>query len=437
MSLNVGARIMRVQPTLLHRSLHHRTSHVPALSIGLLQSQSPINSASRGGSRGLIYRNSTLQAQLRASWSSSAAQRKPADPPSNPSTPDSHISSTPPPPPAPLPEPLSDPLNPPASTRPPPLDLPVRDPSTKLFTHLFRLGKAYTTFYKTGLKAILTNRKLLRDLPDTPPPGLPSTGPDARGTASKATIAATAAAPPTSAAPSALSPPLDKSANPTRSSLLLRARVAHDTKRLPLFVLILIICGEFTPLIVLLFPRLTPYTCRIPTQATVIRRGIEARRAASRRALSHVLTNTTHNNSNNSNGNGTPELGPALEQVADGHICRSLGLGSALWDKMGFDVPFARSRAADAVARIVQDDALLRNAGGVSGLVDDEVVLACEERGIDTLDKDVAVLRDQLEAWIAKSAPSPTTTGDVEAMLKEATAKVRALLLGLDEPSRR
>ncbi|KAI0814090.1 hypothetical protein GGR55DRAFT_495591 [Xylaria sp. FL0064] len=436
MTLNVGARIMRVQPTLLHRSLHHRTSHVPALSIGLLQSQSPINSTSGGVSRGLIHGNSALQAQLRASSTSSAAQRKPADPPSNPSTPDSHFPGPPPHPPAPLPEPLSDPLNPPASTRPPSLDLPVRDPSTKLFTHLFRLGKAYTTFYKTGLKAILTNRKLLRDLPDTPPPGLPSAGPDARRTASKATIAATAATPPTSAAPSALSPSLNKSANPTRSSLLLRARVAHDTKRLPLFVLILIICGEFTPLIVLLFPRLTPYTCRIPTQAAVIRRGIEARRAASRRALSHVLTDATYNSTSNSNkSNGTPELGPALEQVADGHICRSLGLGSAIWDKMGFDVPFARSRAADAVARIVQDDALLRNAGGVSGLVDDEVVLACEERGIDTLDKDVAVLRDQLKAWIAKSAPSPT--GNVAAMWKEATAKVRWLLLGLDGQSRR
>ncbi|KAI0424349.1 hypothetical protein F5Y09DRAFT_143264 [Xylaria sp. FL1042] len=429
MSLNVGARTMRVQPTLLSRSLHHRTSPVSAFSLRLSQSQSQINSNPRLNPRASIYSINALQAQFRASSSSSAAQRKPADVPSNPSTLDSHPSDPPPSP--PLPEPLSDPLNPPASTRPPPLDLPVRDPSTKLFTHLFRLGKAYMTFYKTGLKSILTNRKLLRNLPDTPPPYLPSASASAsaRGTASKATIAATAA-PPSST--SAFAPSPNKSANPTRSTLLLRARVAHDTRRLPLFVLILLVCGEFTPLIVLLFPRVTPYTCRIPTQAAVIRRTIEARRGASRRALSHVHTNTTYNNNNNTNTNSptSSELGPALQKVADGHICRSLGLGSALWDKMGFDVPFARSRAADVVARIVQDDALLRNGGGVAKLVDDEVVLACEERGIDTLGKDVAVLRDQLEAWVAKSAPVPT--GDVDAMVKEATDKVRGLLLGLE-----
>lgn len=145
----------------------------------------------------------------------------------------------------------------------------------------------------------------------------------------------------------------------------------------------------------------------------MIRRTVEARRAASFRALAHTSED-------------------ALAQVADGHICRSLGLGSALWDKMGVDVPFAKARAAEVVRRIVQDDTLLRSGGGVGALVDDEVVLACEERGIDTLGKDVAELRERLEAWLAKSAPEDT--GDAEGMMKEATGKVRGLLLGLDRP---
>ncbi|KAI0404723.1 hypothetical protein F4802DRAFT_218058 [Xylaria palmicola] len=311
----------------------------------------------------------------------------------------------------PAPGPLSDPLNPPASTRPPPLDLPERDPSANLFTHLFRLGKAYTTFYKAGLKAVFTNRRLLRDLPDTPPPGLPLPPASARGRATAATVAATA---PASLAPTRA---LDKTANPTRAALLLRARVRHDTARLPLFALVVLVCGEFTPFIVLLFPRLTPYTCRIPAQAAVIRRGIEARRAASLRALAYV-----------------PDSGDAaaLRRVADGHICRSLGLGSPLWDRVGFDVPFARSRAADVVRRIVQDDTLLRSGGGVGALVDEEVVLACEERGIDTLGKDIASLRRRLGEWIAKSVPAQK--GDEEAVVKEAAERVRGLLLGLDRP---
>ncbi|KAK5625214.1 hypothetical protein RRF57_000930 [Xylaria bambusicola] len=407
MSLNAGARRMRLQPTLVHQSLRRRTLSVSALSRQLLPLRA--NTNPQTAPRGFLNTKNAPQFRLRVASTSSESQLKTSDPPKDPSTSDPSSSKLPPSPELPeLPETISDPLNPPASTRPPPLHLPVRDPSIKVFTYLFRLGKAYTTFYKAGLKAVFTNRRLLRDLPDTPPPNLPSPASSTRGTTSQTTIAATA--PLTSS--SALSPSLDKSANPTRSSLLLRARVRHDTVRLPLFAVIVLICGEFTPLVVLLFPHLTPYTCRIPTQANVIRRNVESRRAASFRALRYTSEDT-------------------IAKVADGHICRSLYLGSTLWDKMGFDVPFAKARAAEVVQRIVQDDALLRSGGGVSALVDDEVVLACEERGIETLDKDVAELRERLAAWVAKSAPGET--GDAEARVKEATEKVRGLLLGLEK----
>ncbi|KAI1290574.1 hypothetical protein F5Y03DRAFT_56179 [Xylaria venustula] len=388
MSLNAGARLMRVP----HKSMNCQVFTIPIVSLRLCQSQNQIPSPMR------IHRTNNVlsQAKFRASSSSSSAtQQKPS---ADSATPEN---TTHPSDPSPnLPEPLSDPLNPPASTRPPPLELPTRDPSANLFSHLFKLGKAYTTFYKTGLKAVFTNRRLARDLPFTPPPHLPPPSPQP-------------------SASTALSPPANKSANLTRSALLLRARVRHDIRRLPLFGLVVLVCGEFTPLIVLLFPRLTPYTCRIPAQTSVIRRGVEARRAASFRALAHSSSSSSS------------------AAVADGHICRSLGLGSKMWDKMGFDVPFARPRAAGAVARIVQDDALLRSYGGgaggaVAALVDDEVVLACEKRGINTLGKDVAVLRKELEDWVAKSAPG--STGDVDALLKEATDKVRELLLRLDGP---
>ncbi|KAI1757633.1 hypothetical protein F4782DRAFT_479277 [Xylaria castorea] len=394
MSLNARARLVLVQSTHVRHAICQGTSSVSHIPPRLPLSLSQVHRYSRIAPPRSPHPRNVSQSQFRSA--STASQ---------PKTSDTSLEKPPPT----LPETISDPLNPPASTRPPPLDLPVRDPSANLFTHLFRLGKAYTTFYKTGLKAVFTNRRLLRDLPDTPPPGLPSPATSVRGGASAATIAGAAPAP-----DSALSRSLDKSANPTRASLLLRARVRHDLARLPLFALIVLVCGEFTPLIVLLFPRVTPYTCRIPTQAAVIRRSIEARRAASIRALSYVDTTEA----------------AAVDKVADGHICRSLGLGSPLWDRTGFDVPWAGSRAADVVRRIVQDDTMLRNGGGVRALVDDEVVLACEERGIDTLGKDIASLRSQLQAWVAKSAPSQT--GDVETALREATDKARRLLLGLD-----
>ncbi|KAI1821635.1 hypothetical protein F4861DRAFT_518186 [Xylaria intraflava] len=307
MSLNAGARLVRVQPIRLHNRI------LPALFFSPDANQP--------------YRNRTAS-------TSTASQPKNLHP--NPQTTTAH----------------PDTLNPPASTRPPALDLPVRDANTGRLIHLFRLGRAYTTFYKTGLSAVLTNRRLLAASTTTSPH--------------------------------------------SRATLHLQARVRHDSARLPLFGLLALICGEFTPLIVLVFPQLTPYTCRIPAQTAVIRRGSEARRHASFRALAYRAGS------------------------ADGHICRSLGLGSTLWDKAGYDVPFARGRADAAVRFLVRDDALLRSGGGVPLLVDEEVVIACEARGIDTLGKDTAWLRGRLQAWVA---------GTVAGSDAEAVEKTRALLL--------
>ncbi|KAI1455102.1 hypothetical protein F4805DRAFT_289461 [Annulohypoxylon moriforme] len=277
------------------------------------------------------------------------------------------------------PLPPSSTLNPPASTRPPPLELPTRDPSTSTFTYWFQYGKAYTTFYKTGLRAIFTNRTLLVRSPSTPP----------------------------------------SSPHPTRSDILLRSRVHHDLYRVPTFGLLLIICGELTPLIVIAFPKLTPYTCRIPKQVDALRRRSEARRGKSFRALRRTATQTQiHSQS------------ASLRSLGNGHICRSLGLTNPLWDRIGLDSPFSSSLATRAVARIAEDDGLLRDGGGVEALVDEEVVLACEDRGVYVQGKSVAELRAELGEWLRKT--TPRKGGSHEEVTKEVEDKVRGLLLGLD-----
>ncbi|KAI1771008.1 hypothetical protein F4818DRAFT_430876 [Hypoxylon cercidicola] len=285
------------------------------------------------------------------------------------------------------PLPASATLNPPASTRPPPLELPVRGPESSYLGHVFRLGKAYTAFYKAGLYAIFTNRRLL-------------------------SRASTAAAPPSipSSAPAATFP--------SRADVLLRERVRHDLSRLPVFGLLVLVCGELTPLVVLVFPRLTPYTCRIPRQADALRRSSEARRAASFRALRA----------------GHPDE-HALDQLAAGHACRSLGLTSVLWDKIGLDSPFAAPLARRAVARIVADDAMIRDGGGVGELVDEEVVLACEDRGMDVRGESVERLRSRLQEWLHKTASTSKGEGGAAVKMsaeKEANEKVMAMLLGLE-----
>ncbi|KAI1112394.1 hypothetical protein F5Y14DRAFT_422040 [Nemania sp. NC0429] len=359
MTLNVGTHLVRAQPTL--RLCHGARSQASFSAISL---RLPLTS-----SRIQPYLSPRITSQYRrASTSSSSTSSTTATTLTDPS-----------------PSPFSDPLNPPASTRPPPLDLPVRDKSKSLFPHLLQLGKAYLTFYKTGLKAILANRRLLHSLPSSSPSAATSKNGSRDGSGSGS-----------------------ESPLPTRAELLLRARVRHDVARLPLFGLMLLVCGEFTPLVVLLFPHLTPYTCRIPSQIAVLQKAAEARRAASLRAF--------------------PPSSPSTAGLEDGHICRRLGIGHAAWDKLGLSVPFARARVADAVARIALDDVLLRSGGGVRLLVDDEVVLACEDRGIDTLGKDVASLRRRLETWVAESAPSKVKAGeDVDA---DAHERVRRLVLG-------
>ncbi|KAI0096590.1 hypothetical protein GGR51DRAFT_543158 [Nemania sp. FL0031] len=393
MTLTAGAHLVRVQPALtVYHGLHRGTPSASALPLQFSLNSRRKHTNSHIASIRSIYPQHASQPHHRYASTSS----KP------PQTSTSTTSPTPkkPPPSAPPPSPLSDPLNPPSTTRPPPLDLPVRDAATtSLFKHLLRLGKTYTTFYKTGLLAVFANRRLLRSTTPTP--------------------------------------------TPTRSYLLLRSRVQHDISRLPIFGLIMLICGEFTPLIVILFPRLTPYTCRIPKQTAVIQQSTESRRAASFRALSYVLpaqlpsqsSSKSPSPSGSSGSESAAAADPdaaaaAVRKYAPGHICRSLALGSPLWDKLGFDVPFARARADAAISRIVDDDALLRKGGGVRDLVDEEVVLACEDRGIDTRDKKVEVLRRELWEWLVKSTPIRGKGGEREV----AAHNVRLLLLRAEWP---
>ncbi|KAI2603304.1 uncharacterized protein GGS25DRAFT_510867 [Hypoxylon fragiforme] len=256
-------------------------------------------------------------------------------------------------------------LNPPATTRPPPLDLPVREPSVSLIKHLFRLGKAYTTFYKSGIVAIYTNYRLLT---------------------------ATRHKDPTPA--SAIH--IEAVGYPTRADALLYHRVIHDIKRLPIFGILLIICGELTPLIVLLFPRLTPYTCRIPKQIESMRASADARRAASLAQLRSKLDSLK---------DGTAAAKEIEESLSNAHICRSLGLTSPAWDKLHLRSPFTGTKARKMVQYLVGDDTALRINGGVDPLVDEEVVLACEERGISVLHQPIDQLRTQLENWLRQTAP--------------------------------
>lgn len=145
---------------------------------------------------------------------------------------------------------VSPAINPPATTHPPPLQLPEKLPALPVYKYYFRLGKAYAAFYKTGLKAVWTNYRLASALPK----GLYWCD---RVTIHKA----------------------------VRQGLLSRAdfqlirRAKSDFNKLPPFALLWIVCGEFTPLVVTFFPGAVPKTVWIPRQVQRAREKAEKRRA--------------------------------------------------------------------------------------------------------------------------------------------------------------
>lgn len=265
--------------------------------------------------------------------------------------------------------------NPPASTRPPPLSLPARDPAASTFSHLFATGKAYLTFYKTGFKQIYVNTRLVWSLGSAS--GIP---PDAPGSP-------TAGQP----QPPTASPPTLRPAATTRSTELLKRRWRHDMRRVPLFALMFVVCGEFTPLVVLALPGVVPLTCRIPRQIEKLRRTTEARRRASAERIQ-----------GKAGDHGDKHHLSRAEVTA--HIARSLNLISPLWDRLPLPdsaVALLASRRVRAhVAYLIRDGHLLSQAGGVPALEDEEVALACEDRGLPVLDKSAAALREELGRWV-------------------------------------
>ncbi|ELR08318.1 hypothetical protein GMDG_03113 [Pseudogymnoascus destructans 20631-21] len=245
---------------------------------------------------------------------------------------------------------------------PPPLVIPPKNPDQSFFRNLFNQGKGYLTFYKTGAQFIFTNLSLShapQELVDKKYDG------------------------------AVYEAVRDRNFSRAHYQLLLRSW--HDIKRLPVFALIFIVCGEFTPLIVFAFSSVVPYTCRVPRQIEADREKIEARRKTSFRNLTMAFT-----------------PGKELEREQLLHISWSLGLSSNMWDHIGgTPVALLKGRVASHVEYLQTDDRLIRRDGVLSDLEDEEVAIACTQRGIDVVGRSEEHLREMLEKWMAASKNTP------------------------------
>ncbi|KAM3070085.1 hypothetical protein ACMFMG_003882 [Clarireedia jacksonii] len=255
-------------------------------------------------------------------------------------------------------------VNGPSSTLPAELSLPVRKPNEPFFfKYAISLGKAYAAFYKTGVKNIYYNyiaAQPLQEIIDT----------KHKGSISSAV----------------------KAGDLSRSDFQLLVRNWHDVKRVPAFALVFIVCGEFTPLVVVAMSNVVPWTCRIPKQIEGDRKKLEERRKISFRNLTMPPPEK--------------EVGvQGLERMQLLHISWSLGLSSSMWDWLGGRLPglpnaILRRKVRKRLEYLELDDELIGREGGVAGMEEEEIKMACVERGIDVIGRDLRSLRTDMKGWL-------------------------------------
>ncbi|KAF2738032.1 hypothetical protein EJ04DRAFT_460407 [Polyplosphaeria fusca] len=256
----------------------------------------------------------------------------------------------------PLP-PLSDKLNPPPETYAPPLSLPDRQPGQSRLSSLLATGKAYLAFYKTGVKRVWTTRQLSATLRRKPSSLL------------------------------------------TRSEWQVVLRSRRDMLRLPAFGVVLLLFGEWVPLLVMWLTPVVPEACRIPGQVERVVRGVEGRRRERGRRVGL---------------DGARMLVPPYRDVRLGELghldllmlsARLDGHGR-VWDWLFLTPPkwVLRMGLGRKLEYLRKDDELIERDGGKAawqrmGRI--ELERACVERGMDVLGKSEVELRKALAGWFS------------------------------------
>lgn len=242
-------------------------------------------------------------------------------------------------------------VNPPISTQPPPLILPPRE-KKRSFSGLLALGFAYLKFYKTGFKSIYQNWKLTRAIFSRIAPELNPT---------HALL-------------------LNKL---TRAEYLLIRRTAQDIRKVIPFGLLFMICGEFTPLAVLVFRGLVPRTLWIPKQLEMARKKNEERRDRAKKEFAI----------RSKEFEASPD-----EPNSHNYMGAILGCYPHWWDKLPIPATYFIGRRLEArsLENLLDNYALVRDGGPDAIEGEEELRRALETRGEDVLGKSEDEMRDRL-----------------------------------------
>ncbi|KAF9731280.1 hypothetical protein PMIN03_006993 [Paraphaeosphaeria minitans] len=270
-------------------------------------------------------------------------------------------------------------LNPPPETYAPDLHLPPRGPEAYV-KYLYRCGRSYITFYKQGISNVRATLKVAKAL---------------RTKASAQTR--------------------DKEkwhTVLTRSEWQVVNRSGNDRLRLPAFAALLVVFGEWLPLLVVYLTPVVPEPCRIPSQLERSMKSMEKRRQERERRLAIDAARLVARDRRP--GVTTPRLirpqtvGLEALDKADLYTLLSLdvrfGVQPRVWDWLFLTPPKALLRwgLKRRIGYLQKDDEAIRRDGGFQALEAREVERACVERGIRVLGRKEAELRKELAGWFER-----------------------------------
>jgi len=306
---------------------------------------------------------------------------------------------------------IADELNPPKSTFPPLLNLPSRD-GLNGAVYLFKLGRAYGAFYWAGVKATWANHKNVAELKKRLQEGPAK---ELSGSIFSPNLLL------------ACTKEIAHGSGLTRAEFQMLVRDKHDWSRVPVFGLLAAVFGEWLPLLVPFIPRAVPITCRIPSQVEGLRKIAEERRRNVFREGAEEpselmiagLQEKIRRNDDDAPLISKASLKPgtdferyvllngnfvaALDQRQMLFVSTSFGLHRRIYEWLN-TAPTTGSLRRNISNRLIylsiDDKLMLKYPDPEQHLDDNEVMLACEERGMDVLGIPITKLRANLSKWL-------------------------------------
>lgn len=275
------------------------------------------------------------------------------------------------------------------TTLPPSLELPMhRDANGTAIRHYMKVGKGYLNFYKTAVKHILANRKtakLIRALfPDDPLlENIPGDSLDHK-TGKFADTKNSQDVP---------------GKELSRANYQLLRRLSRDLKKVPVFIILLAVFGEWLPLFVVLLDPLLPQSALLSSQVLKWKRRIV-------KFIDPENINPLIEVKGNLEQAGIHDRAQLLA------IARRLGLLGPISQHFRTATLLRRIRNHEAYLAI--DDKLIlrgldqsqKQSDRMAAFTDAELQLALEERGLWMEDQSITARRVILAEWLDYSKAS-------------------------------